>query len=169
MVRVVFVRLTEFYTEKSRFYYMHIIPEFVLRVRNNFPGNVSFGCTLKGKLGMKEGKRIGQSMWSTGHRGSWVSRADEARGGRRACRLGDVGAVGTLRAVGVLHAWCWQGDGFGVENGWEVCVSKPLGSSEDVKEEMTGRPREVVSDRNGEIRIMDIRIMITVFDHRRNM
>lgn len=156
--------LTEFYTEKGRFYYTYIIPEFVLRVRNNFPGNVSFGCTWKGELGMKEGKRIGQSMSSTGHRGSWVSRADEAGGGGRACRPGDVGAVGILRAVGALQTWCWQGDGFGVENEWEVCVSTPLGSSEDVKEERTGRPREVVSDRNGEIRIMDMKSQYLIID-----
>lgn len=135
---------------------MYIIAEFVLRVRNNFPGNVSFSCTVKGERGMKEVKRIGQSVSSAGHRGSWVSQADEAGGARRACRPGDVGAVGIPRAVGALQTWCWQGDGFGVENGWEECVSKPLGTSEDVKEEMTGRPREVASDRNGEIRIMDM-------------
>lgn len=106
---------------------MYIIAEFVLRVRNNFPGNVSFSSTVKGERGMKEVKRIGQSMSSTGHRGSWVSQADEAGGAGRACRPGDVGAVSIPRAVGALQTWCWQGDGFGVENGWEGCVSKPLG------------------------------------------
>lgn len=54
--------LTEFYTEKGRFYSMYIMPEFVLRVRNHFPGNVSLVCTLKGELGMKGGKRLGLSM-----------------------------------------------------------------------------------------------------------
>lgn len=67
------------------------------------------------------------------------------------------GCCRSRRAVGALQTWCWQGDGFGVENGWEACVSMPLGSSEDAKEERTGWLGAVVSDRNGEIKIMDVK------------
>lgn len=58
---------------------MSIIPELFLflRVRNNFPGNVSFSCTLRGELGIKEGERTGKSIlrWEQREPGE---QADEA-------------------------------------------------------------------------------------------
>lgn len=88
---------------------MSVIPELFLflRVRNNFPGNVSFSCTLRGELGIKEGERTGKSILR------WEQREPGSRGTRQAARESTrawfPGAVSVLRAVAALQARHWQG------------------------------------------------------------
>lgn len=113
---------------------MSIIPELFLflRVRNNFPGNVSFSCTLRGELGIKEGERTGKSILR------WEQREPGSRGTRQAARESTrawfPGAVGVLRAVGrTAGSALARLPGFGMESGWEVRGGKPLETIADVK------------------------------------
>lgn len=91
---------------------------------------------------------------------SWVSRAGEAGRLGRACRpQGYEGCCQHPEGGGELL----QTFGVGrviwlcMENGWQVCVDKPLETVGNVKGEMTGWPREVALERNEKTRITEMK------------